>query len=313
MRRLLQDCCVLRRPDGSSRGFGFVTFDDEVGAAGWCRGLACRGELGVAGRACLCSRASHSMPRLMLASGLPLCLALPPTVGWCPCCRRRRCCCRSAWRSAWWQSTTSAGDTWTSSARWARTRAAAHPAVAQVRKHSPRGVGYCRGLGGVLSRLLRRHACTACPPLTAHACLSLLLPALPASRLQAAWVAAWAAAWAAAGLVSASTLPPTSTAPRSGPALSAATATRAGGTHARGERRAARTCWQAGCFWQAAACCKLLLQLSQCRCAEPGTFPPLLTTSFLTLPAGARSGGRSGPARPAPWPPTAAWRRAATP
>jgi RNA recognition motif-containing protein len=26
----LQDCVVLRKPDGGSRGFGFVTFDDEV-------------------------------------------------------------------------------------------------------------------------------------------------------------------------------------------------------------------------------------------------------------------------------------------
>lgn len=25
-----QDCVVLRKPDGSPRGFGFVTYDDEV-------------------------------------------------------------------------------------------------------------------------------------------------------------------------------------------------------------------------------------------------------------------------------------------
>lgn len=29
-RPTLQDCVVLRKPDGTSRGFGFVTYDDEV-------------------------------------------------------------------------------------------------------------------------------------------------------------------------------------------------------------------------------------------------------------------------------------------
>lgn len=51
-----QDCVVLRKPDGSSRGFGFVTYDDEMSvekASGW--RLPC-----VAARCCT------AVPRLLL-------------------------------------------------------------------------------------------------------------------------------------------------------------------------------------------------------------------------------------------------------